>query len=127
MVIGGADAVFDCVASSESIDDGVSFTRSGGVFTLVGMPGVPRGVDWTPIWFKELTVRAAYAYGREEAGGGKDTFELAVDHMRTLGPRLAKLVGEPIPLAQYRAAVAQALNTGRSKIVKTVIASNGLS
>ena len=122
MVIGGADAVFDCVASSESIDDAVRFTRSGGTFALVGMPGIPRGVDWTPIWFKELTVRAAYAYGREEARGGKDTFEVAIELMKDRAQQLAKLVGKPFPLLEYKAAIQQALSTGRSKVVKTVIA-----
>ncbi len=122
MVIGGADAVFDCVASSESIDDGVRFTRSGGTFALVGMPGMPRGVDWTPIWFKELTVQAAYAYGREGARGGRDTFEVALELMKDRAPRFAKLVGTPFPLRQYRAAIQQALSTGRSKVVKTVVA-----
>jgi|CXWL01.1.fsa_nt_gi threonine dehydrogenase-like Zn-dependent dehydrogenase len=122
LVIGGADAVFDCVASSESIDDGVRFARSGGTFALVGMPGIPRGVDWTPIWFKELTVQAAYAYGREDARGGKDTFEIAIEMMKDRAPQLAKLVGRPFPLRQYKAAIQQALSTGRSKVVKTVIA-----
>jgi threonine dehydrogenase-like Zn-dependent dehydrogenase len=128
MVIGGADAVFDCVASSESIDDGVRFTRSSGTFALVGMPGVPRGVDWTPIWFKELTVQAAYAYGREDAFGGKDTFEVAIDLMKDRATQLAKLVGRPFPLEQYGAAIQQSLSTGRSKVVKTIIApQNGRS
>jgi threonine dehydrogenase-like Zn-dependent dehydrogenase len=125
MVIGGADAVFDCVASSESIDDSVRFTRSGGTFALVGMPGMPRGVDWTPIWFKELTVRAAYAYGREESLGGQDTFEVAIELMKGLAPRLTKLVGRPFPLRDYKAAIQQALATGQSKVVKTVIAPQG--
>ncbi|MCH7721699.1 MAG: alcohol dehydrogenase catalytic domain-containing protein, partial [Planctomycetes bacterium] len=65
MVIGGASATFDCVASSQSIDDAIRFTRSNGTLVLVGMPGTPSGVDWTPMWYKELTVRAAYAYGPE--------------------------------------------------------------
>lgn len=122
MVIGGADAVFDCVASSESIDDGVRFTRSGGTFALVGMPGIPRGVDWTPIWFKELTVRASYAYGHEESRGGRDTFELAIELLKDRSGQLSKLVGRPFPLAEYRAAIQQALSTGASKVAKTVIA-----
>lgn len=122
MVIGGADAVFDCVASSESIEDGVRFTRSGGTFALVGMPGMPRGVDWTPIWFKELTVRASYAYGREGSRDGRDTFEIAIELMKGLVPKLVKLVGRPFPLREYKAAIQQALATGQSKVVKTVIA-----
>ncbi len=123
MVIGGADAVFDCVATSQSIDEGIRFTKSGGTFMLVGMPGTPWGVDWTPIWFKELTIRAAYAYGPERcADGARDTFDLAIEHMRTWGPKLSPLVGEPFDLKEYLSAIGAALNTGQSGAVKTVFA-----
>jgi len=122
-VLGGADATFDCVASSQSIDDGLRFTRSGGSFVLVGMPGIPRSVDWTAMWFKELNIHAAYAYGPERcADGEKETFLLAIDFMRTWGSRLATLVGPPHELGDYRAAIASALHTGRSGVVKTVFA-----
>ncbi len=123
MVIGGADVTFDCVASSQTIDDGLRFTRSGGTFVLVGMPGFPRGVDWTPLWFQELTIRAAYAYGPERwPEGVRDTFEVAIELMQSWGSRLSPLVGEPYPLVKYRAALSAALDTGKSHAVKTVLA-----
>lgn len=120
-VLGGADATFDCVASSRSIDDGVRFTRAGGTFVLVGMPGIPSGVDWTPVWYKELSIHAAYAYGREgDDQGSRTTFDVAIELMRTWGIRLAPLVGAPFELSEYRGAFAAAMDTGRSGIVKTV-------
>ena len=123
LVLGGAAVTFDCVASSATIDDCIRFTRSGGTMVLVGMPGLPFGVDWTPLWYKELTVRAAYAYGLECRGGERrDTFDIAIELMRRWGPRLETLVGAPFALADYRAAFACAVNTGRSRAVKTVFA-----
>jgi hypothetical protein len=75
------------------------------------------------MWFKELTVHAAYAYGPERcADGKKETFLLAIDLMRTWGSRLAALVGPAHDLGDYRAAIASALNTGKSGVVKTVFA-----
>jgi threonine dehydrogenase-like Zn-dependent dehydrogenase len=125
-VIGGADVTFDCIASSQTIDDGLRFTRTRGTFVLVGMPGIPSGVDWTPMWFKELTVHAAYAYGPERyAGGKRDTFEVAIELMRTWGPRLARLVGSPYELSDYRAAFATAIDTEPNRAVKTVFAIDG--
>ena len=122
-VIGGADVTFDCVASSQTIADSLRFTKSAGTVVLVGMPGIPLGVDWTPLWFKELTVHAAYAYGPERyAGGTRETFDLGIDLMRTWGPKLAPLVGPPYELTDYHAAFASAINTGQSRIVKTVFA-----
>ena len=116
---------FDCIASSQTIDEGIRFTKSGGSFVLIGMPGIPRGVDWTPLWFKELSIRAAYAYGPESRTEGTvDTFELAIDLMKSLGDKLKQLVGPPFALTDYRAALKAAINTGASRIVKTVIAVN---
>jgi len=124
-IVGGADVTFDCIASSRSIDDGIRFTRSGGMFVLLGMPGLPWGVDWTPLWFKELTVHASYAYGPERrAEGVRDSFEIAIELMETWGAKLARLVGPPFRLESYRAALASAIQTGRSRTVKTVFAVN---
>ncbi|RJP35751.1 MAG: alcohol dehydrogenase [Phycisphaerales bacterium] len=134
-VLGGADVVYDCAATSESIDDAVRFTRGGGHVVLVGMPGIPRNVDWTPLWHKELTLSAAYAYGPEWVGPGDAendgdaaaplcrevaTFEMAIERMAEWAPRLEGLVGEPFPLEQYPQALRCAMNTGRSRVIKTV-------
>lgn len=125
LVLGGASAVFDCVASSRTLDDGLRFTKSGGTFVLVGMPGIPSGVDWTPLWYQETTLKAAYAYGLENLGGvERDTFDIAIDLMREWKTKLAPLVGTPFELADYRAALRCALTTGRSKSVKTVFIVN---
>jgi threonine dehydrogenase-like Zn-dependent dehydrogenase len=121
-VIGGADVVFDCVASSTSIDDCLRFTRAGGAMVLVGMPAIPSGVDWTAIWFKELSVHAAYAYGQEEIDGrARSTFDLALEILQQHGARLRPLVGEPFALNDYRRAVEAALHVGASRMVKTVL------
>lgn len=120
-VVGGADVVFDCVASSESIDESVRFTRAGGTTVLVGMPSIPQGVDWTSIWYKELNVRAAYAYGVEHYAGRRvTTFELALELLAKMGAELRSLVGEPFALSEWRSAVRAALRTGESRSVKTV-------
>jgi len=122
-VIGGASATFDCVASSESIDDAIRFTRSGGTLVLVGMPGIPAGVDWTPLWYQELTVRAAYAYGPERwADGQHDTFDVAIALMREWAPKLERLVSTPYELCDHRGALSAALDTGRSGSIKTLFA-----
>lgn len=66
-VIGGAEFTIDCIGSSTSIDDSIRFTNAAGSVVLIGMPGIPSGIDWTAIWYKELKLQAAYAYGPERA------------------------------------------------------------
>jgi threonine dehydrogenase-like Zn-dependent dehydrogenase len=85
------------------------------------MPGIPKGVDWTAIWYKELHVLGTYAYGTEDFQGERlRTFELA---MRLIGERrvdIAALVTHKFPLLSYRQAIRSALFTGAHRSVKTV-------
>jgi len=125
LAIGGSRVTFDCIGSSASIMDGLRFTGEGGTFVLVGMPGVPRGVDWTPMWHKELQVRAAYAYGRESANNGsEDTFDVALRLIPSLAAKFEKLLGEPFDLKHYCEAFATAMSPGRNRSIKAVFAIN---
>jgi len=120
-VIGGARVTFDCVASSMTIDECIRFTAAGGTMVLVGMPSIPSGVDWTTIWYKELLVQGAYAYGREAyAGRQRTTFDLALDLLVEHGASLRGLVGAPFVLRDYRQALRTALHAGATGSVKTV-------
>lgn len=120
-VIGGADVTYDCVASSESLDDAVRFTRAGGRLVLVGMPAMASGLDLTPLWYKELTVHAAYAYGPERIGDRTmDTFDLAIELTAEWSPKLTALLSRPYELADYMGALSSALNTSRSGAAKTI-------
>ena len=111
--IGGADICFDCVGSGRTLDDALRFTRGGGSVILVGMPGIPRNIDWTAIWHKELVVKGSYT--SEPA-----TFRRALELLVAQRDSLAGIVGAKFPLKDYRAAVQCALNTGQSKVTKTV-------
>ena len=120
-VVGGFDTVLDCVGSPASIDDSIRFTRAGGVMVLIGMPGAGQGVDWTPLWYKEATVRASYAYGVEPSDPQRrTTFDIAIELMSEWGERLAPMVGGEYPLTAYRRAFESAMVTGTSRVVKTV-------
>ena len=85
------------------------------------MPAIPSGVDWTPLWYKELSIHAAYAYGQESFGGRtRATFEIALELLSEQGSGIRGLVGAPFELHDYRAALSTALNTGSSRSIKTV-------
>ena len=61
--IGGFDLTFVCVAGARGMDDAMRFTRAGGTIVLLGNSGAMGGLDWTPLWLKELTVRGSVYYG----------------------------------------------------------------
>ncbi len=123
---GGADVTFDCIGNSGTIDDALRFTRAHGTVILVGMPAVPRQVDWTSIWYKELAVVGAYTQGTETLDGRRmRTFPLAMELMRARGAVLAPLVSARFPLQDFRQAFAHAAASGRLGAVKTVFAFPG--
>src|SRR5439155_13569868 len=69
VLIGGADLTVECVGSGRSLDDALRLTAPGGRVILLGLAAVPSGVDWTPIWWKELRVTGSYVYGIEQWQG----------------------------------------------------------
>ncbi|HEV2361161.1 MAG TPA: zinc-binding dehydrogenase [Acidimicrobiales bacterium] len=115
---GGADVVFDCVGSSESIDECLSVVRPGGRIVMVGMPGTVR-VDLAPLWQREVIMSGAYAYGTEALPtGARSTFDLAFELVGAA--RLERLVSGWYPLECYADALEHAATAGRRGAVKIV-------
>jgi len=126
-VLGGFDLVFDCVGSPRSLDDALRFTKARGRTVLVGMPAIPKTVDWTTIWFKELNVMGVYAYGVEDFRGERvRTFELALRFLHQGRVDLRPLVTHRFGLTDYKRAIQTALATGPSRSVKTVFDLTGV-
>lgn len=119
-VLGGADVCFDCVGSSRTIDDALRLTRAGGTVVMVGMPAIPHNVDWSSMWYKELRIVGSYT---TEAG----TFRKALQLLAHEEGRMRGLAGARFPLRSFKAALHSALNTGSSRIVKTVFEIEGES
>ena len=111
--VGGADVAFDCVGSGSTLDDAIRFTRPRGAVIVVGMPGLPDGIDWTAMWHKELDVRGSYTCSDQ-------TFGRAVRDMAAGAERLAPLVTGRFPLEEYGDALRSALDAGRMGHVKIV-------
>lgn len=103
VVVGGADVTFECVGSDRALDDALRLTRNGGKVVLVGVPGVPKGVDWTAIFAQELTVAAAYTYHHGELWQGQcwRTFDLALDLLARGVIDLGWMVTHRFSLEQY--------------------------
>jgi threonine dehydrogenase-like Zn-dependent dehydrogenase len=105
---GGIGTVVDCVGTPESLAQALRITAPGGTVHVVGMPGVTT-VDLTPLWQREVSLRGAYAYRRED-------FATALDLVRTL--QLGRLVSAAYPLARFEDAIDHAASAGRRGAVK---------
>ncbi|HET9077939.1 MAG TPA: zinc-binding dehydrogenase [Acidimicrobiales bacterium] len=114
---GGADLVYDCVGSPESIAEALAVAAPGATVVLAGMPG-HTGIDLTPLWQREIRLAGAYAYGPEPARGGRHSFDLAMDVVDAAG--LERLVSAAYPLDRYTEAIDHAGSAGRRGAAKIV-------
>jgi len=121
ILIGGVDVTFDCIGSGVTLDDALRFTRAGGKVILLGMPGIPKNIDWTSIWYKQLNVKGAYTYGIETYDGERvHTFALGMRLLQEIGGQLRPLVTSGFRLREYKRALQTALNIGKTEAIKTV-------
>ena len=120
----GAEVVFDCVGTADSVDDALAVVRPREQVVLVGMPG-RISVDLTGLWHKEIRLVGAYAYGRENVASsaaagraGERTFDLAFRLVAEAD--LGRLVSATYSLDRYRDAIDHAANAGARGAVKVV-------
>jgi threonine dehydrogenase-like Zn-dependent dehydrogenase len=119
VVMGGADKVFECVGSAGTMEDAVRLARPAGEVALVGMPSARSCLDLTALWFKEINLTGAYAYGIEEYEGERvKSFELALRIAPVI--KLETLISPRFRLREYREAIAAARAAGRKGHVKVV-------
>ena len=107
---GGVGAVVDCVGNDASLAQSLRVVAPGGTVHLVGMPGRVN-VDLTSLWHREVSVKGAYAYTRDDFA---KAFELV--EARDLG----RLVSARYPLDRYKEAIDHAANAGRRGAIKVV-------
>ncbi len=112
-LLGGADVVFDCGGSQDSLELALRLVRGGGRVVLAAMPG--GRVDLTPAWFREIEVTGAYSTG----GCIPAALELGAE----LG--IGDLVAPPLRLEDWEQAVSLASAAGRNGMVKVVFGMRG--
>ena len=120
---GGADVVFDCVGSEDSLAQALATVRPRGQVMLVGMPGRMR-LDLAPLWHREIRLVGSYAYGSERFGEAAPlrTFDLALELAGDLAQRIGsgRLVSAAYPLDRFEEALVHAGSAGRRGAVKVV-------
>jgi threonine dehydrogenase-like Zn-dependent dehydrogenase len=117
VMIGGADVTYDCVGSEVSIRDALWLTRAGGTIVQIGL-GATGKTDWTPLWFKELTVVGTLASSTEEYQGQRiRCYQLALDFIAQGKVDLAPLLTHTFLLDDYRRALAMNMNKSGHRLV----------
>jgi threonine dehydrogenase-like Zn-dependent dehydrogenase len=65
---GGIDVVYDTIARPETFEVGVRVLAERGTLVQTGV-STPGRWEWTPLYFKELTIAGSNAFGVEEVDG----------------------------------------------------------
>lgn len=120
VLIGGADRVYECVGSNSSIDDSLRLAGNSGTVVLVGLAAIPKRVDWTPIWMKELTVRGHFWCSTQMFRGQRvRTMQLTLDWMAEGRLDLAPFVTHRFRPEEYRRALAVTTSKGKYRVLKS--------
>ena len=124
VITGGADRVYECVGSDESIDNSIRFARSGGEVILVGVPGIARGIDWSAIFAQELTLKTSTIYNHAETylGQKQRTFDLALQLLSTGNVDLGWLVTHRFSISDFHHAMKILHSRGKHNVIKAVFA-----
>jgi threonine dehydrogenase-like Zn-dependent dehydrogenase len=109
LLLGGLDAVLDCVGGADTLQAAIAATRPRGTVVMLGMPARV-DVDLAPAWQQEISIRGAYGYAGEFAAG----LELAGRL------QLSRLLAEAWPLHNYKRALELSHEAARAGAVKTV-------
>ncbi len=121
VVSGGANLVFECVGSNNTVDDALRLTAASGRMVLVGLAGIPRGIDWSPIWLSEVEVRGSFCYAMEDFAGERiSTMQLALTMMAERTVDLAPLLTHRFAVSDYRNALETVTSKGKSGVIKAV-------
>jgi threonine dehydrogenase-like Zn-dependent dehydrogenase len=119
-VFGGVDRVYDTVGIASTLETAVRLVRPLGTVLLVGV-GTPRRYEWTPIFFREVSVIGSNAYGVEEFDGERQHgFQYYLDLCASGRVDPTPMITHRFPLDRYRDAFVTARDKEPRQSVKVI-------
>ena len=119
VLAGGVRLVYDTITSALTLNQALRMTRGKGTLVILGLAALPQGVDWTPVWMKEVMIVGSLTYGAEVFHGKRlDTFARAIDFLVRRRADLSVIKPRKYPLDQYRTALTEAASKKSSGAVK---------
>ncbi len=122
MLLGGFDVAYDCVGNSNSVMDGLRWTKAGGSMVLVGISLNKLKVDLNPIWYQEVDLLCSHTFGVENWQGRRmHTFDLVIEMLEDGRFQVESLITHRFPFEEYKQAIAVATDkrSGSIKVVFT--------
>ncbi len=118
---GGFDVIFDCVGSGKSIQDSLRTVRGGGKIVMLGTNNAT-GVDWTPVWFRELQILGVNGRRIEDWNGQKaNSYAIILELLAEGKLKTEGLLTHTFPLTDFRAALAAVTAKRASGAIKVAL------
>ena len=120
MLNDGLDAIYDTVSAPETLEVGVRITRSRGSIVLIGVEP-PKRFEWTPIYFKEISVIGSNGFGIEEYDGRRQHgFKWYFEFIQTKGIDATAIITHHYVMDDYKKAFMTCYKQGESSAVKVL-------
>lgn len=116
---GGVDAVFDCVGTEQTLDLAMRLLRPRGTLVMVGTAGRQK-VDWSLVWWRELTVLGTVVYATEK--DGRRTFAMVREWLTDPSYPADMIVTHRFPLDRYAEALDTATQGPRAHALRVALA-----
>ena len=118
MLNGGVQMIYDTVGSAETMEIGLRICDFRGKIVITGV-ATPKRFEWTPLYFKEVSLIGSNGFGFEDFGGErKHAIEIYFDLIKDRGLDMTPMLTHRFPLERYSDALLAGRNKGKSKAVK---------
>jgi threonine dehydrogenase-like Zn-dependent dehydrogenase len=120
MLNGGVQVIYDTVGTAESMEVSVRICDYRGRMVITGV-GTPKRFEWTPLYFKEVSIIGSNAFGCETwAGQRKHAFEFYFDLVAERGLDVTPILTHWFRPEQYAEAFLACRQQGKSGAVKVL-------
>lgn len=115
---GGIDVVYDTIARPETLEVGIRILKERGTLVQSGV-STPGRYEWTPIYFKELSIKGSNAFGFEDVEGErKHAIQHYLDLVTAGRVDLDGMLTHKFPLDGWWDAIRALANQDKSGAVK---------
>ncbi|MBW2229325.1 MAG: alcohol dehydrogenase catalytic domain-containing protein [Deltaproteobacteria bacterium] len=120
MLNGGVDVVYDTVTSPGTLEVSVRIARTRGTIVALGVEP-PKRFEWTPLYFKELSLVGSNAFAIEEhAGRRQHAMEWYLEWVRERRVDVTPIITHRFALDDYGNAFMTCFDQGASGAVKVL-------
>ena len=117
---GGVEVIYDTVGLPATLEVGLRIAAPRGAIVVTGVES-PRRFEWTPLYFKEITVIGSNAFGVEEfEGRRRHSMEIYLDLVASHRIDVTPILTHRFRLEQYREALLACGEQGASGAVKVL-------